>query len=992
MEQGHLDLSEWNGRAFALRGDWAFYPNRRLRTPGAAESISPENRRLVPVPANWRRVRPPGQNLDFPSRGTYELILRSNLPHRLLLDFPRLEMSYEVLIFSGENRLAVHNSKAVYFDERPVFLDLEAGRPLRILIPLTNDVNVTRQGFLSAPRLGTPDEMGSERRQLFSQRAVLLGAYGFMGLYFLLVYAIMRRDTTPLLIFFACVMAMVMLERRSLVALLPEPGMTYDSHLGALIYLVILLPFLSFQRLFPDEINKRVIFAFAVIQLVLGGLRFAVPSEFLGQIQLLQNYSGFITGLYIAVFLVWAFFRGRNDASIVLLVTTVTVGLGLMGILSGRGVIAIRFNPSHYILLVLCFAQAVLLTRRFQSSLVAEERLSRELKKKNVELKRFDELKNEFLANTSHELRTPLNGIIGLADGLLAGVGRDEPERLRHNLRMISRSGRRLAHLVNDILDFEKLRDRDLRLERIPVDLAATVNVVLELVQPLAAEKGIDLAGEIEPGRFPVMADEGRLEQILHNLIGNAIKYTERGFVRVFARLLPTEEVEVSVQDSGIGIPPGAHVEIFESFARLGTGNRRGTGLGLAIARELVELHGGRIGLDSEPGKGSRFYFTLPRAGADAVVVARSDETQTSPAALSVLAASEALNVSRPSEPALGGPRQEVLVVDDEPVNLEVIHNHLELAGYTARLARNAAEARKVLKRGAPPDLVVLDIMMPGVSGLELTRELRERYSLTELPILMVTARTHTEDLMAAMEAGANDYLTKPFEREEFLLRVNSLLSLVQSRREAARKERARIVSDLHDHLGASLTDLQFLSEAAVRNPLVEDEFAEKLQTMVRGSIALLRHDLLSLEDLTRLEDNFLDGVQMILLRRYVDAGREIDFRAGDRDREELARILDAERITVLYAVIKEMATNDLKYGEGESVWEFRREAGTLRVRFRGRSHYRLERHGTGRGTAGMIRRLSEIGGSIQMRIEQDGSDDRERSSDAIFIELSIPV
>jgi two-component system sensor histidine kinase ChiS len=287
--------------------------------------------------------------------------------------------------------------------------------------------------------------------------------------------------------------------------------------------------------------------------------------------------------------------------------------------------------------------------------------------------------------------------------------------------------------------------------------------------------------------------------------------------------------------------------------------------------------------------------------------------------------------------------------------------------------------------------------MMPGVSGLELARELRQHYSLADLPILMVTALSGTGDFVAALDAGANDYLSKPFEKEEFLFRVANLTTLSRTQRagqrallEAARRERLRINSDLHDHLGANLTDLKTLSENALQDPDVPDEFAGRLREQVREIIHIFRNDLLNLEDLDLLEENFFSGINMMLLRRYVEAGRELEFSAPD-DSGPVALGPDTSNLAVLATVIKEVVTNDLKYGGGTAYWKFNLDDHRLDIHFRSLSHYHLETHGTGKGTSGMLRRLSAIGGTLRIAIDTSGetSTTRERP---IRIQINAPL
>lgn len=237
-----------------------------------------------------------------------------------------------------------------------------------------------------------------------------------------------------------------------------------------------------------------------------------------------------------------------------------------------------------------------------------------EQKEAHDALARANTLKDAFLANTSHELRTPLNGIIGLGESLLDGVGGPLRPAQRQNLAMIVSSGRRLTNLINDILDYSKLRHRTLGLQLKPVDLCAITDLVLALTRPLVARKAVEVVNRIDPDVPLVHGDEDRLQQILYNLVGNGIKFTAEGRVEVTAEVVGAE-LALTVTDTGIGIPAEKFETVFESFEQ-GEGSESreygGTGLGLAITRQLVELQGGTISVASDVGRGSRFRFTVP--------------------------------------------------------------------------------------------------------------------------------------------------------------------------------------------------------------------------------------------------------------------------------------------------------------------------------------------------------------------------------------------
>ena len=422
-----------------------------------------------------------------------------------------------------------------------------------------------------------------------------------------------------------------------------------------------------------------------------------------------------------------------------------------------------------------------------------------ELDAANKELQRLDKLKDEFLANTSHELKTPLNGIIGIAESLLDGVTGSLSQPTRYNLEMIVNSGQRLFNLINDILDFAKMLHKTIALRLQPVGMREIAEVVLTLSKPLAEQKKLQLINSISPQLPPAQADENRLQQVLYNLVGNAIKFTDRGKVEISAYLIRGQEggevgeekLAITVSDTGIGIAKNKLGRIFESFEQADGSTARkygGTGLGLAVTKKLVELHGGEIRVESKLGEGSNFTFTLPVAKgrtsffSDSQIELplrseledNSSLTQ-SPAIMRGSGQSEDLSLVTESEIET---KFKILIVDDEPINLQVLVNHLSVQNYAITKASNGIEALSVIESGFKPDLILLDVMMPRMTGYEVCRQLREKFPLTELPVLMLTAKNQVEDLVAGLTSGANDYLTKPISKKELIARVRTHISL----------------------------------------------------------------------------------------------------------------------------------------------------------------------------------------------------------------------
>jgi CheY-like chemotaxis protein len=364
--------------------------------------------------------------------------------------------------------------------------------------------------------------------------------------------------------------------------------------------------------------------------------------------------------------------------------------------------------------------------------------------------------KSAFVANMSHELRTPLNGILGYAQIL----ERDPTltERQLAGINVIRKSGEHLLTLINDILDMAKIEAGKMELYPTDIPLARFVQTVADIVGVKAAQKQLHLACDLAPDLPPwVRIDEKRLRQVLLNLLSNAVKFTDAGEVTLQVRFVPPDRLAFDVRDTGIGIAVDQLDAIFEPFEQAGDVRRHlaGTGLGLAITRQYVRLMGGDIRVDSQVGRGSTFRFDVqatPVHASTAAVVARTVT-------------------------GYAGPRRKVLVVDDVAENRAVAADLLASLGFEVIEAADG-EAGLALAQRLRPDLVLLDVAMPKLDGLEVVRALRRQDAFRNLPVIALSASVSTSDSEQCLAAGMDAFLPKPLDADRLLEQIARLLHL----------------------------------------------------------------------------------------------------------------------------------------------------------------------------------------------------------------------
>ncbi|MGI8847417.1 MAG: hybrid sensor histidine kinase/response regulator [Candidatus Dormibacteria bacterium] len=370
---------------------------------------------------------------------------------------------------------------------------------------------------------------------------------------------------------------------------------------------------------------------------------------------------------------------------------------------------------------------------------------TRELEIANAEIGEISRLKSDFLANMSHELRTPLNAILGFSEILKDNLVQLTEEQRHECLENIHASGKHLLELVNDVLDLSKIEAGRMELSYDRFSAMGAIREVHNVIRSLSERGDIDLSFSIEPEDLEVRADKSKYKQILYNLLSNAIKFTTQGG-RVWVKGWTAEGMlRIEVGDTGLGIPREHHERIFNEFYQLDSAPHRqveGTGLGLSLTRRLVELHGGRIGVESELGKGSVFTFAIPLLGIDS---------------------------------QNGNLHNRILLVEDNPASRQLARMVLSGSGFDVDLASDGSEGLK-LARATVYDLVLMDIELPGMDGLTVTRMLKSDPKTAAVPIVAMTANAMKGDEQEALAAGCSGYITKPIEVANFVQRIATFL------------------------------------------------------------------------------------------------------------------------------------------------------------------------------------------------------------------------
>lgn len=821
-ENGVLDLKEWpaTDKVHIVDGEWNFYWNHLL----TFDEIVTHNSKpdlIVKVPSVWNKYKVNGKKLPAFGYGTYQIeVVNATVGEPLAIQMPTFLSSYALYIddqfVSACGKVSTNKEEYSPGCKSQEVEFTPTKDSFQIIIQVSN-YSYAQGGMYFSIKMGKEEEIKLHNKRVADIDLFLFGALTIMGFYYLCNFLMRREDKSSLyVVVISFLYAIITSIQGDFLIYRLIPFISYEAimkiyYIGiswsSVVFAIII------NDLFPQENSKKVINIALIYSTVITLIVLLTPVSIYSHLLIITQGYTILLGTYCTVSLAWSYIRRREDALMIFLAA-------IINIICAAHDMVFKSNASKIGTMVMLVVQSYVLAKRFSVA-------NRNINAMASKLLTLDKVKDEFLANTSHELRTPLSGILGITEAMLKGSEGELSSGQRQNLSIIAASSRRLSNLVNDIVDYSKMKNGNLNLYFQPLRIDGLIYTILNIFKQLNVTKECSILSEIQDDLPFVWGDENRIIQILYNLIGNAVKFTSKGLVKISV-IKKADVLEICVSDTGEGIPKDKLETIFMSFEQVDSSITRrysGAGLGLSITKHLVELQKGTIWVESQLGQGSRFYFTLP------LFHGEIDEFNKEKYELesSELYSSEIPVVL---EQINGDIR--ILVVDDDMVNLQAATALLKLEGYGVTAVNNGLAALGLLKNNSDYSLVILDVMMPEMSGYEFCKLLREDVMNYELPVLMLTAKSSINDIVLGFEAGANDYLSKPFEPEELMARVRTLTDLKRSVDRAIAAEVAFMQAQIKPHF--LFNTLNTISSFCDTNPELAQELIDNFSDYLRES------------------------------------------------------------------------------------------------------------------------------------------------------------
>lgn len=810
---GNIDLSNWNfdkNGNVKLNGEWQFYPNELL-SPKDFDNKLFQNKLFIKVPNSWKNQIDKNIISDR-GIGTYRLRVKTNSSINMYaLKTTNIRSSNKIFINgkevskSGNPKATIKEGYITNIVPTITFFPNETNE-LDIIIQVAN-IDYYNGGIIQTIYLGSEKNILGYSFKCDILDIMLVSFLLLNGIYYFAIYIKKMEDKRLMYFATSCVIN----------AYIDATG---NQKIFNRIFSTI--PFMSILRvkmaaislsiifisLFIREMNKKfipkkfmsMIKSIMVINIV---LILSVPIKI---IYLMENVIGLIDILiYISISI--SILRGiilekhkkSNKKSEILLFTAViTIILYFISnSLYFYSVITTNILPIITTIIFLATI-AAMLSNEYETAY-------HELEIMSDNLIAVNKTKDEFLINTSHEFKTPLHAIINITESILNNHEGRINEKQQKNLLYIMSIATRLSGLVNDIIDFENLQNRSMKVKLKVFDINGVIHSNVEILKHLRKSEDIKIINSVPSEMYYVYSDENRFKQIIINLIGNSLKYTEKGYIEIKA-YNKEEFIYISVQDTGIGISEAHQEKLFKENIYNDKNNftdYASSGLGLSIAKLLAEHMGGDLYLEwSKMNKGSMFTLKIPKANEDKMkeINIRNFNKKNN----GILSRRHKLfyDISNVNEHKIvtNINKNKILIVDDEVSNIKVLQEILDEKFYDIKVAYNGKMALDIIDKNTDISLVLLDVMMPGLSGYEVCRKIRQDYKIYEVPILLLTVRNTAEDVAMGLEAGANDFMSKPFNAEELKARIKTLEKMRESVQDAIKMESIFLQAQIKPH------------------------------------------------------------------------------------------------------------------------------------------------------------------------------------------------
>ncbi|MBO0991993.1 hybrid sensor histidine kinase/response regulator [Bacillus sp. SD088] len=855
--QGVLDLRNWDDITdypLTLDGDWEFFPEKFLMEEREENDSIDNNQAFTQVGKGWELATDSSNTYGF---GSYRLqiLVEPTKGDTYGIRLPYISSSSEIYV-NGELLAGAGKVGQIKEEYKPsnkpytVYFPIENKEEITLVIQVANFDNPGKGGIVRPPKFGLEEPLRENIN--FSKNIILISCIMYMihALYSFILFLVGNRDKR----FFYFSMMIVCLALGTLIGeRLIFEWFPFNFKWGIKVkYLIIISGgFFLLQCIRQQLTRVKLVSIYNILCVFLTLAILLLPAEYNLKFTLFYTIIMLIPCL-LALHLMYQVTKQIDKNNIFLLLAIVAAVSSLMWLI----ILTFTQNemgPYPFDLLIATICFAIYWFKQYFRILDESQKLAFKLQKE-------DKRKDTFLQNVAHEMRNPLHGILNISQAVTAREEETLNRKSIEDLNLLNTVGKRMTFLLNDLLELERFKENRIALQPYDISIYGVTEAVISILRFMIEGKSVTLVNRIPKNFPPVFADENRVNQILFNLLHNAIKYTNEGEISVQASV-QGEWASISVQDTGKGIEEELLNELFEPYFQATDDMENGFGLGLNISQQLVEMHGGKITIRSKSGEGSIFTFTLKLSShtqqdtvANIPLIVQERQIASEEFAVSI----ELENSKNTVESLKTSDHKpiRILVVDDDPINLKVMESIFEVELFHVYTTTNGKQALTMIN-GHEWDIMIVDVMMPHMSGYELTAHVRERYSIVEMPILLLTAHNRTEDIELGFQVGANDYVTKPVNAPELIARVKSLTSVKQSMSERLRMEAAWLQAQIKPHFILNT----FNSIAALSRLDLDrmDKLIHELSNFIHLSIQFQNTDgLSSLENELQLVHSYL--------------------------------------------------------------------------------------------------------------------------------------